>query len=56
MPPTAQHLRTMESTADSGAELEAYGSGDEEPCTIDLRFGLRPLSVLRCSEQSWQYD
>lgn len=56
MPPTAQHIRTVEGTADSGAELEAYDRGDEERCTINLRSRIRPLSVLRCSEQSWQYD
>ena len=40
MPPAAQHLRTVESTADSGAELEAYDSGSEKSCTIDLRNGI----------------
>ena len=56
MPPTAQHLMTMKSTADSGAELEAYDSGGEKCCTIDLQFRIRPLSVFRCGEQSWQYN
>ncbi|KAL9130387.1 MAG: hypothetical protein Q9175_007038 [Cornicularia normoerica] len=41
MPPMAQHFRTVESTTNSGADLEAYDSGDEKLYTIDLRIGIR---------------
>ena len=56
MPSTAQHLMTVESPADPGAQLEACDSGGEKSRTLDLCYRVRPLCVFRCSKQSWQYN